>query len=233
MHSGSLNGLTLTEIDQDLYRNIISLRKSQEVFDDLSDDPADWQAAIELEMRHKPIQYRSRQPVIDRPFEDAEFISAIRFPFDNWSHSRFSQGRFGVWYGCPDILTSIHETVYHWRNGLLADAGLENQEGVSVERRVHLVRCHGALIDLLPMTQQWAELRSDDYRFCQALGERIHHDGHPGLWTPSARHPQGVNAAVFTPRVLSEPRTHCYLSYRIEQGKVSVWRSPGKLLMTL
>ncbi|WP_308364964.1 MULTISPECIES: RES family NAD+ phosphorylase [unclassified Microbulbifer] len=232
MTIGSLGGLALLEVDGDLYRNIVSLRVSQDLFDDLSDDPADWQAAIELEAACKPLQYESRQPVIDRPFEDAEFISAVRFPFDNWSQSRFSRGQFGVWYGSPELETTIFETAYHWRNGLLADAGLENREGVSIERRVHLVHCRSALINLLPKAAEWPELRADDYAPCQSLGERVHREGHPGLWAPSARC-DGTNAAVFTPRVLSNPRPHCYLTYRIEGGAVKVWRDPETALMAI
>lgn len=232
MAMDSLDGLALLEINDDLYRNIVSLRVSQDLFDDLSDDPVDWQAAIELEAACKPLQYESRQPVIDRPFEDAEFISAVRFPFDNWSQSRFSRGQFGVWYGSPELETTLFETVYHWRNGLLADAGLEDYEGVSIERRVHLVHCRGALINLLPKAVEWPELRVDDYTPCQSLGERIHREGHPGLWTPSARC-RGTNAAVFTPRILSDPRTYCYLTYRIESGSVVVLRDPDEVWMTI
>jgi hypothetical protein len=232
MAIGSLDGLTLLEVGQDICRNIVSLRESQHLFDDLSDDPADWQAAISLEIAHKPSHYESNQPAIDRPFEEAEFISAIRFPFDNWSQSRFSRGQFGVWYGSPELETTVHETVYHWRNGLLADAGLENYEGVSIERRVHLVRCSGALINLTPRIDEWPQLRANDYAPCQALGERLHREGHPGLWTPSARC-TGINAAVFTPRILSNPRTQCYLTYQIREGKVEVWRDSERVLLTI
>ena len=45
----------------------------------------------------KPPPYRSRTPIIDRPFEDAEWFNAITWPFENWRASRFSDGSFGVW----------------------------------------------------------------------------------------------------------------------------------------
>src|SRR5690606_8659588 len=130
---------------------------------------------------------------------------------DNWSQSRFSRGMFGVWYGCPELATTIHETVYHWRHGLLADAGWADIEGVSIDRRIHLVHCRSALINLLPKAAEWPALRANDYAACQALSERIHHEGHPGLWTPSARC-EGTNAAIFTPNILSNPRTQCFLT---------------------
>ena len=230
MAFGSLEGLPLKEVRQDLYRNIVSLRESEDLYDDLSDSPGDWQAAVDLEASFKPPHYESHQPVIDRPFDEAALFDAIQFPFDNLGESRFSRGHFGVWYGSEDLETTIYETVYHWRNRLLADAGYQDIDGVGMERRVHLVRCDAALINLTHMTTEWPELTGDNYAPCQTLGDNIHQQGHPGLWTRSARSARN-NAAVFTPRVLSNPRISCYLSYRLEAGSVSVYRAPGEVLL--
>lgn len=232
MAFGDLESLTLKVIDGDLFRNIISLRKSQDLFDDLSDDPEDWTAAIELEIICKPPQFQSAHPIIDRPFEEAAFLEAIRFPFDNFGTSRFSSGYFGVWYGSKTLETTIHETVHHWRSGLLRDAGWQNTEGVAIERRVHLVQCNGALVNLVPMSETWPELRSDDYAACQALGASFDRQGLPGLLTISARC-SGVNAAVFNSNLLSNPRAHCYLTYRVERGQVKAYQSENNELISV
>ena len=232
MAFGDLEGLTLKAVNDDLFRNIVSLRTSQNLFDDLSDDSEDWSAAIELEIACKPPQYQSGQPIIDRPFEDAAFFEAIQFPFDNPGASRFSKGYFGVWYASETLETTIHETVHHWRNGLLLDAGWQDVEGVAIERRVHLVRCNGALVTLVPMACRWPELRSDEYTACQRLGASFDQQGLPGLLTVSARC-DGVNAAVFNPSLLSKPRAHCYLIYRIERGQVKVFRSEDQELLSI
>lgn len=232
MAFGDLEGLTLKAVNDDLFRNIVSLRTSQNLFDDLSDDSEDWSAAIELEIACKPPQYQSGQPIIDRPFEDAAFFEAIQFPFDNPGASRFSKGYFGVWYASETLETTIHETVHHWRNGLLLDAGWQDVEGVAIERRVHLVRCNGALVNLVPMACRWPELRSDEYTACQRLGASFDQQGLPGLLTVSARC-DGVNAAVFNPSLLSKPRAHCYLIYRIERGQVKVFRSEDQELLSI
>ena len=223
MSEPSLDGLTLREIHRDLYRNIVSLRQTQDLFDDLSEEPDDQNAAMALELSVKSACFRSAQPIIDRPFEEATYLAAIAFPFDHWSSSRFSRGHYGVWYGSDTLETTIHETVYHWRNGLLADAGWSDIQGVVVERRVHLVQCQAALIDLTGRRDNWPGLIDAGHDFCQQLGDRIHRTGHPGVWTPSARC-DGENAAIFTAKVLSRPRHHCYLSYRIERGEVAVYR---------
>lgn len=231
MAFGDLDGLPLKKIEGDLCRNIVSLRQSQDLFDDLSDDPEDWDTAIDLEMTCKPSQAASPQPIIHRPFEESDFFEAIQFPFDNLNASRFSRGHFGVWYGSELLGTTVHETAHHWVNGLLRDAGYQNVPGVKAERRVHLVQCSGALVNLMRVSRQWPALRSDDYSACQSLGDSLHQQGLPGIWTPSARC-DGSNAVILTPDVLSNPRHYCYLTYEINDGQVTVWRS-GHSRLTL
>lgn len=228
----SLEGIRIKDVDQDLYRNIVSLRESRDLFGDLSDDPAHWAAAQHLEMTTKPMQYDSGNPIISRPFEEADYREAVQFPFDHWAVSRFSDGSFGVWYGAEDLETTIAETVHHWRTGLLADAGWQGVQGVSIERRVHLVRCTAGLLDLTAQHGRWPWLTADSYPQCQELGARVHRDGYPGLWTPSARC-EGVCTPIFRPGVLSSPRVQCYLTYRVEEDGVCVERQPGVTLMRL
>lgn len=230
----SLDGLTLVRIDRPLFRNVVTARVSQDLFDDLSNDPVAWQAAISLEVASKPWPYESRQPVVDRPFEEAEFLSAVMYPFepDHWSASRFSRGDFGVWYGSRELDTTIHETVYHWRQGLLADAGWDDLDGVAMERRVHHVSCATHLIDLTKQVERWPNLRSNDYTFCHEIGSQIHAEGHPGVWTCSARC-EGSNAALFTPKPLSTPGTVCFLTYVVEDAGVSVYRDQQERYLRL
>ncbi len=66
--------------------------------------------------------------------------SSIIPSFNHWSTTRYSDGTFGVWYGTDSLETGIHETVYHWRYGLLQDAGWEDHEGVTIERKMYHVR---------------------------------------------------------------------------------------------
>lgn len=133
--------LTLADIHQDVARNIVSLRQSQDLFDDLTDDPVAWLLAQKVEDEVKPPPYRSGTPVIDRPFEDAEWFNAIIWPFKHWQSSRFSDGSHGVWYGSESVETTVHESSYHWYRGLLGDAGFERMT-VIAERKVY--RRHAA-----------------------------------------------------------------------------------------
>jgi hypothetical protein len=225
-------GLRLADTHSDLYRNIVSLRVTENLFDDLSEDPSDWQQAIELELQTQPATYISKTPIVHRPFEEAAWNEAIGFPFREWSRSRYSDGSFGVWYGSDTLETTIYETVHHWRNSLLADAGF-TASGIIIERRVHLVRCDAALIDLRDMVTQHPMLVSpNDYTVTQQVGGRLHREGHPGLVTASARYAGDVYA-VFNPAVLSNPRPNCYLTYTTTNNGVDVERTPGESLLSI
>ena len=127
-------------------RNIVSIRDSQNLYDDLSDDPDEWTLAQQVEDEVKPPPYRSSTPVIHRPFEDAEWFNAIAWPFDHWQSSRFSDGSFGVWYGCNSVEASVYESAYHWYRWLLSDAGFE-KSAVIGERKIYSVTCDAALLD--------------------------------------------------------------------------------------
>jgi hypothetical protein len=227
------NGLTITEIHKDTHRNIVSLRVSQDLYDDLSASPKDWKVAIDLEMATKPHTNHSTQPIIDRPFEEAAYNEAIRYPFNNWSQSRYSDGTYGVWYGADTLETSIYETVHHWRRGFLDDAGWGDIEGVIIERKVYLVHCDAGLLDFHPKLEDFPALVDpDSYHLTHQVGARIHHEGHPGLATRSARCEGNVNA-IFNPRVLTNPRDLCYLTYEILAGVVNVVRQSGEVMLRI
>lgn len=230
--SSLFEALRLADIHQDLARNIVSIRQSQNLFDDLSSDPQDQNVAIQHELATKPWPYQSKVPMIDRPFEEAEWIEAIAYPFQppNWSRSRYSDGSFGIWYGSDGVETTVHETVWHWRRGLLADAGFD-REGVSIERKVYQVRCDSALVDFSQEIERLpALIHPEDYTLTQQAGLRMKHEGFPGLTSKSARC-EGDIFGILNPAVLSNPRFECSLNYRIQGGQVAVERETGIIWM--
>jgi hypothetical protein len=225
--------LSLADIHDDVARNIVSLHKAQDLFDDLTDHPEEWALAQQVELRVKPPPYRSGAPIIDRPFEDAEWFSAITWPFQNWQASRFSDGSYGVWYGSDTVETTVYESAYHWYRGLLSDAGFES-ESVVAERKVYFVGCDAALLDFRrAATRHSALMHPSDYTFPQTVGARIHREGHPGVMIPSVRRTAGTNFAVFNPSVLSNPRLNCQLTYRMENNRIHVERQPDTVWFSL
>jgi len=225
--------ITLADVHQDVARNIVSLHESQDLFDDLTNEPAEWLLAQKVEDEVKPPPYHSRTPIIERPFEDAEWFSVIIWPFKHWQSSRFSDGAFGVWYGSESVETTVHESAYHWYRGLLSDAGFERM-AVIVERKVYWVACDAALLDLRKAADEHPDLlHPSDYAFCQSMGARIHREGHPGLLIQSVRRSDGENLAVFNSAVLSNPRHNSQLTYRLEDEQIVVEKQPGMTWITL
>ena len=233
------DGLSLVHVCEPLTRNIKSIRVSQDLFDDLSKSPDDWDIAQRQEITTKPPSYGDANTIINRPFEEADWFNVIGFPFTNWAASRFSDGRFGVWYGSDSVETTVYETAYHWRSGFLADAGFDtlvshgDRESITGERKVYQVQCDAMLIDLRPrVTEYPALIHPDSYLFTQEVGSRLHHEGYPGLVNYSARC-DGTNYGVLNKVVLSNPKACCSLTYRLTRNGVSVEREVGKTWMTL
>ncbi len=226
-------GLKLADVHRNVFRNIVSIATSQNLFDDLTSNPQEWDLAQQVEDQVKPPPYRSATPAIHRPFEDATWFNAIGWPFKHWQASRFSDGSFGVWYGCDSPETSVYETAYHWLSGLLTDAGFE-RERVIGERKVYEVACNAALVDLRPVAaKQTGLMHKSDYSFAQQVGARLHREGHPGLVTRSVRHTAGHNYAVLNPDVLADPRLHCQLRYQLEGDHIAIEKTPGTVWMDI
>ena len=223
----------LIDLHRDLTRNIVSLRISEDLFDDLTDDIEAWQSAQQLESDTKPKVFTNEIPVIHRPFEESEWNKVIGYPFLNTAQSRYSDGTYGVWYGANNLDTTVYEAVHHWQAGLLSDAEGFLKPGVSIERKVYMVRCDSALIDLRPLVLKYPELiYPDDYTATHAIGRKMQHEGHPGLVSKSARC-DGEVYAVFTPNVLSNARHTCFLTYVTTDKGVEIQKTPGKKWMSL
>jgi hypothetical protein len=220
----SMDGLfsTSREFRDDFHRNIVSLRESEDLFDDINDgDPALSSLAQRID-----ISLKANIPTgtIQRGF----FYSApLQYPFTQITASRYSDGSFGVLYGSLDMETTVYETVHHMIRYTLGIEGIAGD--LTRERAVYLVHCNAILLDLTDRGTDYPELLSDDYTFTQQIGKRVSSEGHPGLLVPSARTQHGVNTVIFNPDILSNERINCYLIYRmsIPRRVVSVEREPG------
>jgi hypothetical protein len=210
----------------DLVRNIKGIRVSQNLFDDLSGDPVDQAVALAAELASR---LPSEAPLLTRPFD---YGTALTYPFVDFNGhaTRFSDGLdYGVWYGSLELETTVYETVHHWRE-FITDSFPSEDRDIVAERRVLHVRCDAILIDLRSKERRERRLvERRDYRFTQALGRYLKQQNQNGLMVRSARC-DGVNAAAFTPRVLSRARDLCFLTYRTNPTRdlVRVERTPGR-----
>ncbi len=215
---------------QDVFRNIRGVKESQDLFDDLSDDPADWRAANTLDMSTHPAL--TNAPIIQRAFDYSknEFID---YPFENITASRYSDGTVGCWYGAETLETSIFETTYHFIREIANSPDVfTTQKTVIINRRIAMVHCHGLALDLSHKAHKFPWLVEPvNYTQCQALGRRVALEGHPLLRVPSARHTGGINLVVFKPNVLSNARDYCHLQYvyDLSSEHVRVYRGKSEL----
>lgn len=213
------------DFEDDVFRNIVSLRESQNLFDDLTDDEEASQYAIAAEA-----QVKSSIPpgLIDRGFH---YTTVVNYPFTNepFLLSRYGNGSFGVLYGALDLETTIYETLYHT---MREESKVEGLTGIlKRQRTVYLVKARAILIDLVGKEKKYPELVSDSYALTQQVAERVHKE-HPGLLAPSARY-SGTNVIAFTPKILSDPRVNCYLTYTYDYLKKTavVERRPGEVIL--
>ncbi len=213
----------LVAFDDALYRNITTVHPPQDLFDDLSDDPQERAYAALADVRERQ---PTVAPFITRPFD---YGVDLAHPFTGRVHhaTRFSDGtHYGVWYGALEIETTVHETVFHWLRRL-RDSFPDLTQTVIAHRRVYQARCDALLVDLRDKHHEFPGLVDPaSYAFTHQVGRYLHEQKMPGLLVQSARGGK-INAAVFTPDVLSNPRDVCLLRYRWSPGepRVAVERS--------
>lgn len=219
-----------TDFNQDVYRNIVSLRESRDLFDDLTGGDSELSSlAIEAEAR---VKENIPKGLIERGYH---YSQAIGYPFETqpFMASRYGDGKFGVWYGSVDRMeTTIFESSFHM---IQDESNIEGLNEIVVrERAVYLIHCEAILFDIVGKEKAFPQLVANDYSFTQAVGRRLSQEGHPGLLAPSARC-KGINSVIFNPEVLDSPRHHCYLTYHLDPATrtVKVERQPGEILMVV
>jgi hypothetical protein len=219
------------DFQDDLVRNIPGARESQNLFDDLSFEPTDWDVAIAAESAQR---IPTAAALITRPFD---YGSVISYTFDSahWQTTRFSDGSlYGVWYGSPEVETTVYETAWHWYRFVLDSFAGEDREIVT-ERRVFDVRCEALLIDLRGKETAYPDLISRaSYTFTHRVGRYVHEQDLNGLLVRSARC-DGTNAAIFKPERLSNVRHRTYVTYRLNAARDTfvAERTPGRKWLTV
>lgn len=223
---------TINEYTQDVFRNIPSVRPAQDLFDDLSHDQKNWEAANQLEIEtHTAIE---KNQLIQRGFEYSENLF-IDYPFDNLTSSRFSDGSIPCWYASETLNTTIHETSYHFIQGIKNSIdAFSDEKVVRADRHVAKTTCTGLAIDLSTKIKAFPWLIDPiNYTQCQDIGKKVATEGHPLLRVQSARHTEGVNIIAFKSHVLSNVRAHCFLNYELNLNNMKITVSRGQDTMII
>ncbi len=149
-----------------------------------------------------------RQTIADAGYS-SDLTELLDGPFRRKpERSRFSDGSFPVFYSSLDTETAEAESMHH----LPRYAGCPTRSRTMFFRRFSC-RFEGVEKDLRPQLGEWPDLvHSNDYTFCNLLGEEARASGIDGVAAPSARRPGGTNLPVFRRRALSDPQEGDWVS---------------------
>lgn len=119
----------------------------------------------------------------------------------NPNGSRFSDGRFGVFYAARERATAIAETAHHHARFLAATA----EPPMHLPMRLYHVAIDARLHDLRPADAAPAAVFDPlHYGASQSLGAALNAAGSAGVVYPSVRRRQGQCVGLFKPRGASQ-----------------------------
>jgi hypothetical protein len=176
-------------------------------------DPADWEALAEIESLTNP---RVRQEIgeisVIAPDERVAGPNAtwVMAPFTHLGRpSRFSDGRYGVYYAARARETAVRETLFHMGRFFAATA----EPACDVDVRV-LVGSLDASFHDLRADARFAPLHDpDDWTASQVFGAALRARGSNGVVYDSVRHSGGHCLGAFRPRAVGLPSVGAALVY--------------------
>ena len=127
--------------------------------------------------------------------------------------SRFTDGRYGVYYAAIDIETAIAETRFHRTRFLAAT----NQPPIEIDMRSYASDLVAPLHDIRNRETDMPTIYTNEpmqYASAQILAKQLHDEGSNGIVYDSVRHTGGECVAVFCPRLLTPVKQgphYCYV----------------------
>jgi hypothetical protein len=194
-----------------------------QLFERLSDDPAEWETLAEIESLTNP---RLRDEIGEiRLVPPAERVSGpgaswvmASFTHVNPQGSRFSDGSFGVYYAARELPTAVAETAYHMGRFYAATADPPHAEAM----RVLVGRLNAGFHDLRGDLARWARvLDPHDYTPSRILGSRLRQAGSNGIVYPSVRRAGGQCVGAFRPKAVGLPIQTRHLQYAWDGRRIS------------
>lgn len=178
-------------------------------------DPADFDALYALEALTND-HLRAEAGDIDLVSPDERIFGngagpiMAAFTHLNPDGSRFSDGRYGVFYAAHDKPTAVAETQYHQARFLAATA----QPVMQLPMRLYSVKVSATLHDLRPLDAvPQAVYAADDYSAARNLGASLRQAGSAGVVYRSVRHEGGECVGLFKPKGASQCLHAAYLLY--------------------
>lgn len=150
-------------------------------------------------------------PPEERLFGPGSTCIMAAFTHLNPHGSRFSDGRYGVFYCARSRDTAIAETRYHSARFMAAT----REAPMRLQMRLYSVEAQGRVADLRKAAQTEPRIVDpDDYAYTQSIGRTLRAEGALGLVYPSVRHPGGQCLAAFRTALVKNCLHAAYLEYQ-------------------
>ena len=194
-----------------------------QLFERLSNDPAEWETLAEIESLTNPrirdeIGEIHLVPVEDRVGGPGASWVMATFTHINRNGSRFSDGSYGVYYAARELPTAIAETVFHMGRFYAATQDPPHAE----DMRVLTGRIGTTFHDIRGGDRRWtALLDPDSYVASRACGRELRARGSNGIVYPSVRRAGGQCVGAFRPKAVGLPIQGRHLQYHWDGSRIS------------
>lgn len=182
------------------YRLIPSRYPPIDLFERIA-DPADWEVIAEIESLtndrlRDEVGDISAVPVTERVVGPGASPIMAAFTHIGFA-SRFTDGRFGVYYASNRFEGALREVLHHRALFL----GRTAEPKTHFDLRTYVGRIDAELRDI---RGGWAPAHDpSSYAHSQALANQVRKSGGNGIVFDSVRHPAAANIAVFRPSLLA------------------------------
>ncbi|MEW6119552.1 MAG: RES family NAD+ phosphorylase [Pseudomonadota bacterium] len=150
-------------------------------------------------------------PPEERLFGPGSTCIMAAFTHLNPHGSRFSDGRYGVFYCARHRDTAIAETRYHSARFMAAT----REPPMRLQMRLYSVDAQGRVADLRAASKTEPRIVDpNDYATTQSIGRSLRAEGALGIVYPSVRHPGGQCLAAFRTALVKNCLHAAYLEYQ-------------------
>ncbi len=215
-----INGLPMSEVNEPVYRVILSRYPQIDLFERVS-KPEDWDVLYAVEsltnprLRDEVGDIRLVQPE-DRVYGDGAswIMAAFTHPPADGRGGRFNRD-FGIYYCAADEAVAIAESSFH-RARFLRESRIAQ---TTQDMRVLRAQLGAVALHDLRQLSGHAIYHPDDYRAAQQLGYALRDAKSYGVRYQSVRE-DGECYGVMRPRALSDAVHWRYLRYHYELGSI-------------
>jgi hypothetical protein len=193
------------------------------LFERLTPDTTVWDALIALEQVTNPrVRDEAGDIALVSPEErvsgpGASYVMAS-FTHLNPKGSRFSDGRYGVYYAASELETAVAETVFHFE--AFARDGGDPPRMEDMRVLVGTVAGEFENVGGLAESQRARILDPGSYAAAREYARGLRDAGGNGVVWPSVRRAGGECVGAFRPRAVGLPRQERHLKYRWDGERV-------------